>query len=510
MHETAVSEALDEVRSAVSALQEASCNGLEGLQEAKGRLNAALVAAKQCGAGEQELLEAGRGPTTIEVDGEAAGIDARKRRKMRQLEKEFLNKDRLEQDRLERERQDKERAARVAGRLAARRGGGKETGIAQEADALEQERLDKERAARVAERLAARRRGPGAPALAAPGPAEPGPAASQQQQGQEELSEPEEAAKESQPQRPLEEAQPQQPAEEGGRAARVAQALAARRAKAREEGEVEVLAMCLDADSADGAESGAGADAGAAVATPGKERRATERANRVAQALAARRARAKGESGGAAAGAAASIAEAGTSGSIFAAPESGSTAASSASTAPAEQSQQARDGSGRQASLYGGFSTRSESRAAGAPGRGRSRSRERDQEVPGAGRSGSGFASDRVLAKAESGEPASEPVQSLSSLLGRSSPPEGDSSPHSPGSGAAAAAPGGFSAQDVPIGVLMGTLGGGSMASAMNNMAGQRFGSSDLSTGGGETCFNFSVGRCSRWNCRFKHVRPGG
>jgi len=49
---------------------------------------------------------------------------------------------------------------------------------------------------------------------------------------------------------------------------------------------------------------------------------------------------------------------------------------------------------------------------------------------------------------------------------------------------------------DVPIGVLATSVSGG-----------RRLGSSDLTTGGGEICFNFSVGMCSRWGCKFKHVQ---
>lgn len=108
------------------------------LLEAKAQLASCLLAAKEAGASEQDLLQAGQPPKPIDLDHE--GESARKARKLRQ----FLEKERQEKARAEEERA---RAARVAQAAAARR--------AKEAE--EKERADIERAARVAQAVAERR-----------------------------------------------------------------------------------------------------------------------------------------------------------------------------------------------------------------------------------------------------------------------------------------------------------------------------------------------------------------
>lgn len=148
MREDAVNVALAAVHQAVVDLQETNLNGAAGLQSVKVRLNAALLAAKEKGASEHELLEAAR-VRSIEVeDAGAVGAAARRARKLRLLEKELRNKDQLEQERMDKERSEKERAARVAERLAARRVSGKGSDLPEPED---------ERTARVAQKVAARR-----------------------------------------------------------------------------------------------------------------------------------------------------------------------------------------------------------------------------------------------------------------------------------------------------------------------------------------------------------------
>lgn len=360
----AVGQALAAVQVAVVELQEANFNGVEGLQEAKAKLNTALQEAKRKGASESELLEAGKAKTIEVDDSNATGAAARKARKLRQLSKEFANKDRLGQERLDKERVENERAARVAERLIMRRGGAA-------AEKLEQERVEK---------------------------------------GREEKER-----------------------EEAERAARVAQAAAARRAKSKAVAE----AKAGESD----AEAQAALEEGDSRLAPANSARGTARA---------------------------------------------------------------------QQPKYGGMSTVKD-----AQGRSRSRSRGRE----------SGSASSAIAAAVGSGplpvalpvpsavaSAAGEGVQSLSSLLGRPSPPPG-----SPLSEEAAASPlareagaggrGPTSMADVPLGVLM---GGGSMLSGMAGTGGRMIGAGDLSTGGEAYCHNFSIGRCMRWNCRFKHAKPNG
>jgi len=109
--------ALQEVQRAVSDLHQADFNTAEELQEAKAKLNSALLAARAAGAREVDILKSSK-PTALEVDDSAtAGAAARRARKLRQLEKELRERDKLqEQQRLERER-----AERVAKAAAARR-----------------------------------------------------------------------------------------------------------------------------------------------------------------------------------------------------------------------------------------------------------------------------------------------------------------------------------------------------------------------------------------------------
>jgi len=109
--------ALQEVQKAVSDLHQADFNTADELQEAKAKLNGALLAARAAGASEVDILKSSK-PTAFEVDDSAtAGVAARRARKLRQLEKELRERDKLqEQQRLERER-----AGRVAKAAAARR-----------------------------------------------------------------------------------------------------------------------------------------------------------------------------------------------------------------------------------------------------------------------------------------------------------------------------------------------------------------------------------------------------
>lgn len=160
MPEGSVAEALDDVRQAVAELQEANFDGVEGLQAAKAKISAALQSAKEAGASDAALLDAGRAQTFAVDDSVNAGVAARKARKLRMLEREYASRHRTALERGEKERLEKERASRVSERLAVRRGG-------PDKERLEQERAEKEkaervreesgRAARVAQRLAERR-----------------------------------------------------------------------------------------------------------------------------------------------------------------------------------------------------------------------------------------------------------------------------------------------------------------------------------------------------------------
>lgn len=85
-----------------------------------------------------------------------------------------------------------------------------------------------------------------------------------------------------------------------------------------------------------------------------------------------------------------------------------------------------------------------------------------------------------------------EAQHSLASLLGRPTTTQ----PGPPGSALHKPKP--VDLAHMPLSMLT--------ASAPIGAGVRRLGSSDLSTGGGEICHNFSVGKCSRWGCKFKHV----
>lgn len=109
--------ALQEVQRAVSELHQADFNTAEELQEAKAKLNSALLAARAAGASEVDILKSSK-PTALEVDDTAtAGAAARRARKLRQLEKELRERNKLQ----EQQRLEHERAERVAKAAAARR-----------------------------------------------------------------------------------------------------------------------------------------------------------------------------------------------------------------------------------------------------------------------------------------------------------------------------------------------------------------------------------------------------
>mmetsp|Transcript_6925 Transcript_6925/g.19508 ORF Transcript_6925/g.19508 Transcript_6925/m.19508 type:complete len:359 (-) Transcript_6925:62-1138(-) len=157
---SSVADALAAVRAAVAELQEANFDSIEGYSQAKANINAALQVAKEKGASAQELLDAGK-PQAVDIDDAvSAGAATRKARKLRLLERQFANRDRLDKERQQKERQEQERAARVAERLALRRGGPEKERIERERlerERKEAEREEAQRAERVAQKLAERR-----------------------------------------------------------------------------------------------------------------------------------------------------------------------------------------------------------------------------------------------------------------------------------------------------------------------------------------------------------------
>mmetsp|Transcript_28484 Transcript_28484/g.94541 ORF Transcript_28484/g.94541 Transcript_28484/m.94541 type:complete len:365 (-) Transcript_28484:112-1206(-) len=219
------------------------------------------------------------------------------------------------------------------------------------------------------------------------------------------------------------------------------------------------------------------------------ERAEADRAARVALNAAARRARAR-----------AAEAEAGAN---EAAAETGEAAVPDSSPAAASAQQP----------KYGGFSAKADAGAEPAseqPARARSRS-PRHVGAPAGDAAAAAPSLELALAV-----PA---VPSLSSLLGRppdseafacGSPASGDEPAMGGGAARRAGAGGGGrgaanAGSDVPLSVLMGGAGMGHSAAT----GVRRIGADDLSTGGDQVCYNFSIGRCSRWNCRFKHpARP--
>jgi len=88
-----------------------------------------------------------------------------------------------------------------------------------------------------------------------------------------------------------------------------------------------------------------------------------------------------------------------------------------------------------------------------------------------------------------------EAERSLAALLGRQKQTTTQPGSEPPGSASAQQQP--LDVSQLPLGVLTGGAAAGV----------RRFGNYDMSTGGGEVCHNYSMGKCTHWGCKFKHVR---
>lgn len=105
------------------------------------------------------------------------------------------------------------------------------------------------------------------------------------------------------------------------------------------------------------------------------------------------------------------------------------------------------------------------------------------------------FVTPRVPLPEEIVKPAEPDAdQCLAALLGRQKEKTAQPGSGPPGAGSAKQKP--LDMSQLPLSVLTGGAAVGQ----------RRYGNFDMSTGGDEICHNYSMGKCTRWGCKFKHV----